>query len=212
MSELVIIGTGDHARVALDTARALGLSVRAFLEPAEHLVAASSLAGIPIERDMGLLRDAELSFVVSVGNNRIRAELFERALAFGRAAHPLIHPSVRVLSGVTIGEGTHICAGAILGVDAQIGRNAIVNTAATIDHDNVIGDHTFVGPRAALAGRAVVGQGAHIGIGAVVLEGLRIGPWSLVAAGAVVIADVATESRVAGVPARPMRPSEEPTR
>ena len=41
-------------------------------------------------------------------------------------------------------------------------------------------------------------------MGAVVIEGVRVGARALVAAGAVVVADVPDGARVGGVPARPL--------
>jgi acetyltransferase-like isoleucine patch superfamily enzyme len=47
-----------------------------------------------------------------------------------------------------------------------------------------------------------VGEGAAIGAGAVILPGLSIGPYAMVAAGAVVTADIAAHELVSGNPAR----------
>ena len=50
-----------------------------------------------------------------------------------------------------------------------------------------------------------VEQGAWVGSGAILLGPCRIGAHAVVAAGAVVTGDVAPETVVAGVPARPAR-------
>lgn len=47
----------------------------------------------------------------------------------------------------------------------------------------------------------VIKRGAFVGTGAIILPGVTIGPESVVAAGAVVIKDVAARTMVAGVPA-----------
>jgi UDP-perosamine 4-acetyltransferase len=65
-----------------------------------------------------------------------------------------------------------------------------------------------VGPGARLAGAVTVGERAHVGIGAVVIEGIRVGDGALVAAGAVVVRDVPAGARVAGVPARDLKPAD----
>lgn len=205
MTDLIIIGTGDHARVALETARADGRLVRHLVEPSDR-AADDSIDGVPVVR--GLARLDEMApgweFIVAVGANRTRAELFARAEAAGGRAAILVHPTATLLAGAEVGPGSHVCAGAIVGIEARIGRNVIVNTAAVLDHDAIIGDHAFLAPRSVLAGRVTVGSGAHVGLGAVVIEGRTIGAWSLVAAGATVIRDVAPSTRVAGTPARPM--------
>lgn len=205
MRELVIVGAGDHARVAHETAQALGLSVRAFVDSTARGAEGRRLAGIPVSDDIGLVAEPTLEFIVAIGASRARADLFDRAVAAGGRPATLVHPTAVLLAGSAIGPGSHVCARAIVGLDARIGRNVIVNTAASLDHDVAVGDHAFIGPGAVLAGRVSVGAGAHLGIGSVIIEGRTIGEWSLVAAGATVIRDVGRRERVAGVPARPMR-------
>ena len=214
MAELIIVGAGDHGRVVLDLARSAGHDVLGFVEPEQRAgqQAAVEREAVPV---LGSLADAPTwvdrvrgaGFVVALGNNRARADAYGRCLALGLAPAPLVHPSAVVLGGAQIGAGAQVCAGTVIGVAARIGPNVIVNTAASVDHDNAIGEHVFIGPGARLAGRVTVDAGAHIGLGAVVREGTRIGDWAFVAAGAVVVDDVAPGARVAGVPARPMSAS-----
>lgn len=206
MTGVIIVGTGDHARVAMDTALALGLDVTGFLEPDENRIVAPIFQHLPVFRGIQAMVDHQaVQFIVAVGDNRIRAEIFKTARSAGCRPVTLIHPSAVVLSGAEIGAGSHVCAAAVIGVDARVGSNVIVNTGATIDHDGLISDHAFVGPGSHLAGRVVVEEGAHIGLGSSVIERRRIGAWSYVAAGAVVTRDVASLTRVAGIPAQPMR-------
>lgn len=204
MDELIIIGAGDHARVALETARACAFAVRAFIEPARDRQTSPRIAGIPVLDELAAVDDGDVAFIVSIGENRARAALFDRAVAAGGTPATLIHPTAIVLRGATIGAGSHICAAAVIGLDVRVADDVIVNTAAILDHDVVIGDHAFVGPGARLAGRVFVDRGAHIGIGSTVIERRRIGSWSLIAAGAVVVSEVTPGARVAGVPARAM--------
>jgi sugar O-acyltransferase (sialic acid O-acetyltransferase NeuD family) len=204
---LVLVGAGEHGRVAADIARAAGWAVAGFVEPASGPGADRRVADLPI---LGTL-DApdrwcsdDLGFACSLGDNRRRAEAFARCLELGMRPIALIHPSAILLGGAAVDDGGQVCAGAIVGVDARVGADAILNTAATLDHDGRLEAHAQVGPGAHLAGRVTVEEGAFVGTGATVIPGRRIGRWATVAAGAVVIDDVAAEARVAGVPARPL--------
>lgn len=206
---LLIIGIGDHARVVLEALRASGREPTGFLR-ARRDDAGTSPADLPVLGDLEsadgwISEPAETSFLVAIGNNHARRMAFERAISLGLVPEAVVHPSATMLTGARIGGGTQICAQAIVGVDAVVGVNVIVNTAASIDHDNVIEDHASVGPGAHLAGRVTVGQCAHVGIGAAVREGIRIGVDSVVGAGAAVIRTVPDGTRVAGVPAQPLR-------
>lgn len=209
MSGVLVVGTGDHARVIADALRAAGHQVAAFVEPDADGV--TSVDGEPgtsvltgLEEGGWLTERAGASFVVAIGANAIRRRMHDRCVALGLLPVAVVHPTAVLLGGARIDPGAQVCAGAVIGVAAHVGADAIVNTAASIDHDVAIGAHAFVGPGARLAGRVSVGEEAHVGIGAVVREGITIGAGALVAAGAVVVEDVAPGARVAGVPARPM--------
>jgi sugar O-acyltransferase (sialic acid O-acetyltransferase NeuD family) len=211
VSALVIVGAGDHGRVMADVARSLGRELTGFVEPGRRPEGGSgTVAGLPI---LGFLDDSvssvpelagEVEYVVAIGSNRERERVFGRCAELGWRATSLVHHSGLLLGGADVRAGAQVCAASIIGLDATVGMNAIVNTAAGIDHDCRIGDHAFIGPGVRLAGRVNVETGAHVGIGAVVREGCTIGAWAYVAAGAVVVHDVAAGVRVAGVPARPM--------
>ncbi|MGI6238277.1 MAG: 2,3,4,5-tetrahydropyridine-2,6-dicarboxylate N-acetyltransferase [Christensenellales bacterium] len=118
--------------------------------------------------------------------------------------------------------------GAIIRDMAQIGDRAVVMMGAIINIGAVVGPDTMIDMGAVLGGRACVGARCHIGAGAVlagvieppsakpvvveddvviganavVIEGVTIGKGAVVAAGSIVIADVAPGAVVAGVPAR----------
>jgi sugar O-acyltransferase (sialic acid O-acetyltransferase NeuD family) len=215
VSELVIIGAGEHGRVLADIARASGVVPLGFVQPGARPPEAATdqqVDGLPI---LGWLADPQLrhalpagsvDFSVALGANDARRAAYDQALTIGWKPRALIHPSAVMLGGAVIEPGAQVCAGAVIGLAATIAPNAIVNTAATVDHDGRIEAHTFIGPGAHLAGRVTVEQGAHVGLGALVREGCRIGAGAYVAAGAVVIRDVPPGMRVAGVPARLMDP------
>ncbi len=205
---LVIVGAGDHGRVVADLARSAGWEPIGFVErtgaadDATREVAGLRIIG-SLDQPNGW-RSVASSFATALGDNRARSEAWRRCLELGLLPARLVHPTAILLGGAVVEDGAHVCAAALVGVDARVGANAILNTAATADHDADIGAHAQLGPGAHLAGKVRVGEGAFLGTGALVIPGRTIGAWAVVAAGATVIEDVAEGERVGGVPARPL--------
>ena len=127
--------------------------------------------------------------------------------------------------------------GAIIREQVEIGKNAVIMMGAVINIGAVIGEGTMIDMGAILGGRATVGKNCHVGAGAVlagviepasatpvivednvliganavVIEGCRVGHDAVVAAGAVVVSDVAPNTVVAGCPARVIKVKDEKT-
>jgi len=124
---------------------------------------------------------------------------------------------------------SHVMAGARIGSDCMLGQNSFVADGVLIGNgvhiqNNVsvyrgveLEDDVFCGPSAVFTNvdsprselsrngvyeRTLVRRGATIGANATVVCGVTIGRYALVAAGAVVTADVADHALVMGVPAR----------
>ena len=121
-------------------------------------------------------------------------------------------------SRVIVGSGSYIGVGVEIGDDSKVQNHALIYDPASL------GKGVFIGPGAILTNdrypRAVnermqqksaldwkpvgvtVLDGASIGAGVICVAPVTIGSWSMVAAGAVVLRDVADYALVVGNPAR----------
>ena len=124
----------------------------------------------------------------------------------------------------TIGRGTSLGQMVYVGPGAVIGQDCKIQNGAMIYEPAVVGDGVFIGPRVVFTNdrhpRAItpdgvpksavdwspvgvtIEYGAAVGAEAVCVAPITIGTWSTVAAGAVVVSDVASFAIVAGIPAK----------
>lgn len=140
---------------------------------------------------------------VGIGNTTVRMQLIGQVRALGLALPVIIHPAASVSRFARLGDATVVFPQAAVNAGATLGVGCIVNTGASVDHDCRLADGVHVCPGAHLAGDVEIGARCWIGIGACVREGMRIGDDVLVGAGSAVVSNIASNTKVLGVPARP---------
>ncbi|MCB5953382.1 2,3,4,5-tetrahydropyridine-2,6-dicarboxylate N-acetyltransferase [Enterococcus sp. BWT-B8] len=131
-----------------------------------------------------------------------------------------IEPGAIIRDQVEIGNQAVIMMGAIINIGAVIGEGSMIDMGAILGGRAIIGKHCHIGAGTVLAGvieppsaePVVIEDNVMIGANAVVLEGVRVGKGAVVAAGAVVINDVAPNTVVAGIPAIKIKDFDEKTK
>jgi acetyltransferase EpsM len=212
---VVILGAGGFAGVVWEilsvqpnlkiigcTDRALGLSERSLGEG----------ASLPILGDddvlPSLLEDhPNLHAVLALGPELIdvRARLVRMLSLEGIPAMIAVHPRASVSKQTKLGDGSVVCAGAVISPFTHIGEHCVINLGASVDHDAVLGDNVIVGQGAQIAGYVELADNAVIEMGASVRSRVRVGAGAHVAGGAFVNTDVPERAVVVGVPARVVR-------
>ena len=206
---LLIIGAGGHARVVISIARRMGTWDLIGVLAREAPTAYEQIDGVPL---IGPYADAArlhgegvTQAALAIGDNTERASKLAGLAQLGFNFPVLQHPSALIEDNATLGDGTVVCAGAIIGAQVMIGRNVIINTGAILDHETVVGDHAHIAPGCRVAGRVRIGEGTLLGIGTCVREKIDIGAQSLIGAGSVVVDDIPGAVVAYGCPARVAR-------
>jgi acetyltransferase-like isoleucine patch superfamily enzyme len=113
--------------------------------------------------------------------------------------------------GAQVGTGCFIASIDLdVGIETyllKIGNHvAIDREVSLLTHDGAAWVFRDQIPDLQVCGPIIIEDNCFIGRGAILCPGVRVGPNSIVAAGAVVISDVAANTVVAGIPARPVAP------
>ncbi len=133
----------------------------------------------------------------------------------------------QVRDGAVLGENCIVGRGAYIGSGVRVGNNVKIQNLALVYEPAVLEDGVFIGPSVVLTNdhypRAInpdgtaksaadwhpvgvtVREGASLGARSVCVAPVTIGRWALIAAGAVVVADVPDFALMVGVPARRVR-------
>lgn len=206
--QVIIIGAGGHAKVLLNALQMSSINVLGFtdIDVNKH---GSTILGCPVLGDDAIIdtySHNDVRLIIGIGSTEpgsARRDTFQHFQAKGFAFSTCVHPSAIVAPDIKLGQGSQIMAGTVLQPGCVIGMNTIINTRASVDHDCKIGDHVHIAPGAVLGGAVNIGHGSHIGTHATVIENITIGSGTMVAAGACVVANLKSQERMAGIPAKP---------
>lgn len=209
MQKLVIVGTSGFAREVAWLVERINL-----VKPTWELIGfvgediklkGQMIGGYPVVGDDDWLinNHSDLFAVCAMGSSKIRKKVVDKLTGVRFAT--LIDPSVDLTGRIDIGEGTMICAGAILTVDISIGAHVIVNLDCTIGHDAVIQSFSTLYPSVNISGNTLISEGVEMGTGSQIIQNVKVGEGTIVGAGSVVIRELPSHCTAVGSPAKPIK-------
>ncbi|HEX8516809.1 MAG TPA: acetyltransferase [Bacteroidia bacterium] len=173
-ARIVIIGAGGHARVVCEAVLTQGKYdiagfVDANIPPGTEVMNGYNV--ILAQADMHQLKAYADCFVVAIGNNKVRENIYGQMKDILPPA-TIIHPSATVAGSAEIGAGTVILAKSVISSFCRVGENTIINAGVIVDHDTGIGSnvHLSIG--------TMVGSNSTVPHGTVTLIGQNINAFS----------------------------------
>jgi UDP-N-acetylbacillosamine N-acetyltransferase len=190
---IYIYGASGHGLVVADIAKCCGYEEIIFLDDDKN-------KGYKTFEEIKENKNFHIAF--GIGNNQIRARLYNKVKNYSFHLPILIHPSSIISLSVKIEEGTVVMPNVVVNSKATIGNGVILNSSCVVEHDCMIDDFVHISPKVALAGNVKVGEYSHIGIGSNVIQCLNIGKNVVVGGGSTVIRNINDNQKVVGVPAQ----------
>lgn len=215
MENILIIGSGGHAKVIIDIVEKEGsYNIVGLLNKqanGNEKILGYDLLGKEEDLPKFAKIHAIQGIIIAVGDNYTRAKVVSRTketcpeLSFFSA----IHPKATIAPDVSIGQGTVIMAGVSVNVTSSIGEFCILNTNSSLDHDSQMGNFSSLAPGVTVGGECQINEFSAINIGATLIPRITIGKHSVVGAGALVNKPVGSFEVVYGSPAIKIRDREE---
>lgn len=205
MKNLLIIGSGGHAKSVIDAAEANGnyfiIGLVDDFEPVgtkKH--GYDVLGGIDgIKSVVSRSHDKPLLHI-AVGNNKDRNDIFNRLNLDSSLFATIIHPTAYVSKHAAIGYGVFLGAYGFVNAGTTINNFCIVNTRSSLDHDCTMMPFSALAPSVTCAGYVKIGKGSQISTGATLANKVTIGNRCIIGGGSFVKNDVLSDTFGYGVP------------
>ena len=149
-----------------------------------------------------------MSFLLTMGDNRIRTELSDKIIEKGGSVPTLIHPTAVISAFAKISDvGVYISPYTYVQADSTIGSNTVLLSHVNISHTTHIGNSCFIAGGATVGAYTEMEDYVFVGQGALSIsaKAKHIGHHAFIGARSLLTRDVPPCVVVAGSPARILR-------
>ena len=214
MKNILIFGTGGHAKVIVDIIEKQGkYNITGFIDvyhDKNTVIMGYKVLGD--ESDESSFKDIVSSYeiyggIIGIGDNSIRAKVRDKVIKVipNFKFVNCIHPKSILGKDVTLGEGNVIMAGAIINSSTSINNHCILNTNSSIDHNCLLSDFSSIAPNVTVGGNVKIGGYSAIGIGTNIFHSVNIGYNCIIGGGSLVCYDTNDNSIYYGSPSKFIR-------
>lgn len=210
--EIYALGIGRFTPVCMELAEACGYRIAGLYHYDDTRIGETAYGFKIIGSFEDLFSEDDLSgmnFVLTMGSNDIRAEVYGKILARKGNCPNLIHPDAIISRfaqisprGVQIGPFTYIQS------TATVGEDTIVMSHVNISHDSAVGKHCSIAGQSCVSADTILEDYVLFGLGARTIPGRKnhIGEHSIIGAGSLVTGEIPARSVVKGTLTQVLRP------
>ena len=160
--KLLLVGAGGFGRMVAE--QAMLQYDYAFVDDGQAV--GTDICGIPMVgglADLPELRKGYDLLVVGIGNNRFRAQVYEKAKALGYEFPNIVAPSAYVSPYAKLGFGCVVLQNACVQNGASVGDGVLLNAGTEVHCDAAVGDYALIYTNSVIRTGATVENFARIG-------------------------------------------------
>ena len=160
--KLLLVGAGGFGRMVAE--QAMIEYDCAFVDDGQPV--GTDICGIPVVgslADLPELRKEYGLLVVGIGNNRFRAQVYEKAKALGFAFPNIVAPSAYISPFAEVGCGCVLMQNACVQNGASVGNGVLLNAGTEVHCGGTVGDYVLLYTNSTIRTGAKVGKYARIG-------------------------------------------------
>lgn len=210
---ILIIGTGEQARVVIDNAedqrkyKIFGL-ISNNKEEVGKKICGYTVVGEDYQVEEIIAQNPQivgyfLGVGMFTGNMNLRQKLIEKYNKIIPAVN-IIHPTAYISKYSVMGKGNLIEAFTRIANGVSLGDHCIINSFSAINHDQVVDDNVLIANNVSLAGKSI-GSNSIIADGATVGFKRNVGRNCIIGEGSTVTKDIPDNSIALGSPAKVVR-------
>lgn len=163
-TKLLLVGAGGFGRVALE--HAVEQYDCAFVDDGPELgTLVNGVAVIGRISDLQRLHDEAgyEQLIVTIGNNKLREEIYNKAKAFGYSFPNIICTSAYVSRYAELGSGCVLLNNVVVQNGAHVGDGVLLNPGVEVHHDSFVDDCSLIYTNSVIRTLANVGKRVRIG-------------------------------------------------
>lgn len=160
--KLLLVGAGGFGRMVAE--QAMLQYDCAFVDDGQSI--GTEICGIPVVggiADLPELRKDYGLLVVGIGNNKLRAQVYEKAKVLGYSFPNIIAPSAYISAFAKIGNSCVVLQNACIQNGAVVGNGVLINAGTEVHCDAAVGDCVLVYTNSVIRTDAKVGSYVCIG-------------------------------------------------